>query len=576
MKTKWSIRSKFLIPTLGLIVIGMGLTSGISYYKAGDALRTALVRELEQMAGNIELVMESWLTDRKLDISNWSRQQVYNAAIKDSYMGRMARKSANQIMAGLKEDYGCYQNICLADPSGNVVAAAVADDSFVGDQAYFKAAMEGKLTISQVVKSEKTGMPVFIIAAPVKENGNPAGVFFGVLDMSVFNAKFIDPVKVGQNGYAYLINHDGYMLAHPDKKNILKLNVNDFSFGKEMMKGDGLMTYPWQGDKKTVAMKTIDELECIIGVSAVNSEIMKPVSTFGRINLMVSVIVAMFAGLAVFLTANAVVRSVNNVVEGLNQSADKVASASAMVSSASHTLAEEASEQAASIEETSSSLEKVSSMTRQNASNASEADKLAREAREVVGNASGSMRLMTGSMVEISESAEETSKIIKTIDEIAFQTNLLALNAAIEAARAGEAGAGFAVVADEVRNLALRAAHAAGSTGDLIESTVKKVREGSELMTFTATEFTGISEIVGKMASLADEIAVRSDEQAHGIEQMNIAIAEIDSVVHRNAANAEESAGASEDMRAQAGQLKGFVDELAVLVGWKHGLSKGF
>ena len=167
----------------------------------------------------------------------------------------------------------------------------------------------------------------------------------------------------------------------------------------------------------------------------------------------------------------------------------------------------------------------------------------------------------------ISKSSEETGKIIKTIDEIAFQTNLLALNAAVEAARAGEAGAGFAVVAGEVRNLAMRAADAARNTAELIEGTVKKVNEGGELVATTNEAFTEVAESASKVGELVGEIAAASNEQAEGIEQVNKAVVEMDKVVQQNAANAEESASASEEMNAQAEQMKGFVDDLVALVG---------
>ena len=140
----------------------------------------------------------------------------------------------------------------------------------------------------------------------------------------------------------------------------------------------------------------------------------------------------------------------------------------------------------------------------------------------------------------ISKASEETSKIIKTIDEIAFQTNLLALNAAVEAARAGEAGAGFAVVADEVRNLAMRAAEAAKNTADLIEGTVKKVQDGSLLVATTNDAFSQVKESTTQVGNLVSEITEASKEQSSGIEQVNIAISEMDKVVQQNAANAEE------------------------------------
>ena len=183
------------------------------------------------------------------------------------------------------------------------------------------------------------------------------------------------------------------------------------------------------------------------------------------------------------------------------------------------------------------------------------------------------MGQLTISMQEISKASEETSKIIKTIDEIAFQTNLLALNAAVEAARAGEAGAGFAVVADEVRNLAMRAADAAKNTAALIEGTVKKVTEGTALVKTTNDAFMEVAGSTKKVGELVGEIAAASIEQAQGIEQVNIAVTEMDKVTQQNAATAEESASVSEELNAQAEEMNSEFRELSAMVGGNAAVS---
>ncbi|HOI75214.1 MAG TPA: methyl-accepting chemotaxis protein [Syntrophales bacterium] len=270
---------------------------------------------------------------------------------------------------------------------------------------------------------------------------------------------------------------------------------------------------------------------------------------------------------ASFFLVRSITRPINRATAGLTESSDQVASASAQVSATAQQLAEGANDQASSLQETSTSLEKMASMTRQNAGSASQADALMNQANTVVKKANDSMEHLTSSMREITAASEETSKIIRTIDEIAFQTNLLALNAAVEAARAGEAGAGFAVVAEEVRNLAMRAAEAAKNTSGLIEGTVKKIREGSDLVGKTSEAFSEVAVNSAKVGELVGEIAAASSEQAQGIDQINKAVAEMDKVTQQTAASAEESASASEEMTAQAQQMKSYVADLAAVIG---------
>jgi methyl-accepting chemotaxis protein len=185
-----------------------------------------------------------------------------------------------------------------------------------------------------------------------------------------------------------------------------------------------------------------------------------------------------------------------------------------------------------------------------------------KESREVVSRANVSMGQLTDSNSQISRASQETSKIIKTIDEIAFQTNLLALNAAVEAARAGEAGAGFAVVADEVRSLAMRAAEAARNTTTLIESIVKQIQESMGLVDTTARAFSDVTESSDKVGALVAEIAASAGALSRGIDQVNEGISSVDQVVQQNAASAEESASASEEMSAQAEQMKIYVQNM--------------
>ncbi len=242
------------------------------------------------------------------------------------------------------------------------------------------------------------------------------------------------------------------------------------------------------------------------------------------------------------LSSNSSNDEIGALTRSVNEMRQKTEEAVSQSVAMSQSLSQAASEQASSLEETSSSLEEMTSMTKQNAGNAAEANKLMAAAQQIIKKADVSMSELTKSMKEIAVGSEETKKVIKTIDEIAFQTNLLSLNAAVEAARAGEAGAGFAVVADEVRKLAMQAAEAAKSTSTLLENIGKKIKNGEKLVGVTDEAFKEITGSSEKVVNLIAEIAAASQEQSRGIAQVNQAVAEMNNLTQHNAAGAEELA----------------------------------
>ncbi|HQA89519.1 MAG TPA: methyl-accepting chemotaxis protein [Sedimentisphaerales bacterium] len=287
-------------------------------------------------------------------------------------------------------------------------------------------------------------------------------------------------------------------------------------------------------------------------------------ATLSLVAAVIGVALAVALGLVV---TRAITGPICRIIAGLTAGSEQVAAASRQVSAASQSLAEGATEQAAGLEETSSSLEEMSSMTKQNADNAQQANTLAAEARKSANTGAEAMTRMSQAINDIQKSSDETAKIIKVIDEIAFQTNLLALNAAVEAARAGEAGKGFAVVAEEVRNLAMRSAEAAKNTASMIEESVKNANHGVDIASEVGKVLDEIVHGIGKTTDLVSEIAAASQEQAQGIDQVNTAVSQMDKVTQQNAANAEESAGASEELSSQAEAMHDIVGELIALVG---------
>ena len=329
----------------------------------------------------------------------------------------------------------------------------------------------------------------------------------------------------------------------------------------------------------------------------VANKIHEAISEFGKINtaegehvasgaltkgralqtLIVLIAIGIFIGgcALAFIITRGITVPLKKAISDMTACADHISASSGEVASAGQQLAEGATEQAAALEETSASMEEIASMTRHSADNAQQANTVMAEVNSVANQAAVSMQQLTTAMGEISAASEQTSKIIKTIDQISFQTNLLALNAAVEAARAGEAGAGFAVVANEVRSLAMRAADAARETAALIELTVSKVQEGTILVDKTNEEFNQVSAGTGKVSLLINEISTAAKEQTEGVGQINKALQEMDTVVQSNAATAEESAAASEELFAESNTLLGHVRELQTMITGETGGNSG-
>jgi len=229
-------------------------------------------------------------------------------------------------------------------------------------------------------------------------------------------------------------------------------------------------------------------------------------------------------------------------------------------------VADTSSAIAASLQHTGQSLGKMAAETKRNAESASNAKEFTNQARMAAEQGSADLRILTEALDDIKTSADGISKIVKTIDQIAFQTKILALNAAVEAALAGEAGRGFAVVADEVSNLARRCAEAAKETGERIEDSVQKSRSGVAIGRQVATIFDAISEKIRHIDEVAAEIAATSHSQSEGFREINSAVAQIDSATQSNAASAEESSSASLELNSQATILQQAVEDLQFLI----------
>ncbi len=404
-----------------------------------------------------------------------------------------------------------------------------------------------------------------------------------------------DPVRFyeDKSGYFFSYTTEGVRVNVPTNKSQNGQNLIDLKdqkgnpFIRELIKaaeqGGGFVEYYFEKPGKGIQpklsyVKMIPGTSILIGTGvyidnvAQETELLnekldkaKKPFTIGQ-TVLYGVVAAVTLVFSVLISRDTT-RRISSAVTALRQSSESIHNASQQVATASQSLAQSCSEQAAVQEESSAGLAEVSSMTKQNSEHSQQASDLAKEAEQAVSEGSQAISRMNQAIQKIRQSSEETSKIIKVIDEIAFQTNLLALNAAVEAARAGEAGKGFAVVAEEVRNLAMRSAEAAKNTSSLIEQAVNNAGQGVVCIEDVNTSLGTITAAIGKTNQIIAEIAGASQEQASKLQQITASASEIDKTTQQNAAIAEESASAANELQSMVQDLNSVVYHLLQLAG---------
>lgn len=554
-----------LIVLTPLVILGM-----LIGFKTSNALEDEAGKQMLNLAkANAQMV--------EMTLSSETQAAAQLAATTTAIQNGLAGgdiAALTTVLSTIRERRGAdYDALMVTDKDGNVIADSqngVFKGTSLGNSYGFHDAAAGKPTVGDAVKSKGSGNPVLSVMAPVKSSGGETlGVLIVYLSLDRLNQAMT--TKLGETGYGFALDRSGVTVLHPDPKKILAVNFYQLPGMERIAEGmkakqSGVEKYIFAGAKKMAGYAPVASSGWSIGITQNLAELSASSRAIRAFIFVAAFIFSLIAVGCIFLFSRPLILPIAHAADQVTAAADIVSSSSSQLSSASQGLAEGVSEQAASLEETSSSLEEISSIAKQTADNSVRAGDLMRQAQGAAQKVIQCLGGLTTSMQDVSTASEQTSKIVKNIDEIAFQTNLLALNAAVEAARAGEAGAGFAVVAEEVRNLALRAAESAQSTAGMIEDTVQKIKQGVELVQKTNEAFAELGKYRVGVTNLIDQITVAAKEQAEGVEQVNRAVAEMDKVTQQTAATAEESASTASELNAQAEELTKASESLLAIV----------
>ena len=316
---KLNLRNRFLIPTLTLIVIGMGLSISVSYVMSKNVIKDMAVAQIDQLADSAEKHITSWLKDIRTNVTRWSEELTFKTAIQDTFMGESVRDTASMQLAEIQQNYDMFESLVLTNMEGTALAASdpqMFDTTSVAEEPFFQAAVNGELVMSNVLRSKLTVNAVFMVAAPIRQSdGSIGGVLFGTVSMPYFYTTFVEPVKVGNTGHAYVVDRDGTILAHPNEQYVMQLNVNDFDFGRAMIaQQDGAITYLFEEREKMAAFKTINDTGWVVAVVADTGELLAPAARIGITNFFLALAIVVLVGGVIFFVAQSITRPILQTV----------------------------------------------------------------------------------------------------------------------------------------------------------------------------------------------------------------------------------------------------------------------
>jgi methyl-accepting chemotaxis protein len=608
IKKMMTVRNKLLLFILVPLVTTLLALLYQNYNLVIDNV-TATVESngLEQVKNNAKLI-DNWLTAKENEVKllansvnleeGWNQKQEELWVIID-------KLKANSLQ-------GTFANLMLIDLNGQAWTTQDRGVYDLSKRDYFQQVKESKsMFISDPVNSKLSAKDIFTVTVPLTDqSGKMIGVLAGNVLLSPLQ-EIVDDFKLGQTGYAYLLNSIGLTIAHPDRQNILKLDLTNSnnskistelaSISENMISGDfGKASYNYEGIDKYVYYHPIGEANWSLALTVPVKELTvaadeifkKSAIGYGVLLVIISIIVFLLSGsiakaiqevqqvLAkvakgdftekskvrsydelgkMAKSLNITIDQLSEVLHKVQRSSINVSNASEEISGGNQDLSQRTQEQASSLEEVSATIQQITASIQEVAASSDNTDNLATKTMEVIEEGSQVVGRTMESMSKITASSKEIAAIINVVNDIAFQTNLLALNAAVEAARAGEHGKGFAVVAAEVRNLSARTAESAKEIENLISNIISQIEEGNHLVEETGNSLQQIVENSKHTSEAIAEIAVAMEEQSSAAGQIQGAVEELNQVTQQNASMVEEISSSSDSLNDEANELANII-----------------
>ncbi len=600
---KLKLRNKFLIPTVLLILLGMGASATISYVSSKHTLSETLGNNMERTATLSAQMLDGWFKDRSLDVQNWAKQKIYISSIQDSFMGKAAAVSANGQLAELMRGYGYYKNIVLANQAGDVTAAG--DAQVVGklslkDEPYFKSVLGGQPFVMHLQKNPASGSPELILAALMREGEQSPGALVATIEIARIDELFIDRIKVGETGSAYLYESTGRIIAHPNKQMELAF---DLSTSPEFKKWEGmdkgLYDYEFKGVPKWAAFHKLPSFPWKVAVTIEMKEVSAPAAKLGQVNLMVTLIAVCAAGLIIYVIANSVARPINRVVAGLKDAAegegdltkrlvvnskDEVGDLAKWFNTfieRMQVIIKEVADNAAQLKQSSGELYEISAALSSGADQTTNrAQSVASASEEMSGNMGNVASTMEQASTNINMVASATEEMSVTISEIAQSTekarnvtNNAVSHAEGASSQVGELGRAaqeigkvvetITDISEQVNLLALNATIEAARAGDAGKGFAVVANEIKELAQQTAKATGEIKRQVSAIQSSTQVTVV----QINNITQV---VNEVNDIVSKIAAAVEEQSTTTREIAGNVAQASQGIGDVNMNVGQSH------